>query len=78
MLNIILLGMLVAVGLFFPIELLGWLTGQVRTSLFLTTAGALFIVVTLYVLSRQGRYRLAAMSLLIFLILIAGGTLFTV
>ena len=78
MLNIILLGMLAAVGLFFPIELLGWLTGQVRTSLFLTTAGALFIVSLLYALSRQGRYRLAAVSLLIFLILIAGGTLFTV
>ncbi len=78
MLNIILLGMLVAVGLFFPVELLGWLTGQVRTSLFLTTAGALFIVIMLYVLSRQGRYRLAAVGLLTFLILIAGGTLFTV
>ncbi len=78
MLNVILLGMLVAVGLFFPVELLGWLTGQVRTSLFLTTAGALFIVGLLYALSRQGRYRLAAVSLLVFLVLIAGGTLFMV
>jgi GAF domain-containing protein len=78
MLNVILLGMLGALGVFLPIELVAWLMGQVRTSLLVTTAGALPMMILLYVFSRIGWRRIATGGVLGFLILMAGGTLFTV